>query len=115
MRRVSQFPFEASCNQEETGCLEHGLGDEAEAAVIARRQALVLEQPGWLRSTAQRRSLTPSRAAGLACGIEARPCPPTIGPGPPRSIRATSTAWTRCSGSVAPEPASQRPQGRAAG
>jgi hypothetical protein len=42
---LSQFPSKASCNQEETGGLEQELDDEAEA-VVAERQALVLQQPG---------------------------------------------------------------------
>jgi hypothetical protein len=45
MRRLSQFPGEASCNQEETGGLEQGLDDEA-LAVVTERQALVLQDPG---------------------------------------------------------------------
>jgi hypothetical protein len=44
-RRLSQFPGEASCNQEETGGLEQGLDDEA-LAVVAQRQASVLQDPG---------------------------------------------------------------------
>ena len=40
-RRFSEFPGEASCNQEETGGLEQRLHDEAEP-VVAQRQALVL-------------------------------------------------------------------------
>src|SRR4051794_22957490 len=44
-RRFSQLADEATCNQEETGGLEQGLDDEAEA-VVAQRQALVLQEPG---------------------------------------------------------------------
>lgn len=43
--RFSEFMGEASYNQEETGCLEQGLDDEAEA-IVAERQAPVLEDPG---------------------------------------------------------------------
>ena len=44
-RRLSQFPGEAACNQEETVGLERGLDDEA-LAVVSERQALVLQDPG---------------------------------------------------------------------
>src|SRR3954465_14344067 len=44
-RRFSEFLYEASCNQEETGGLEQGLDDEAEP-FVAQGEALVLQQPG---------------------------------------------------------------------
>ena len=44
-RRFSQFPSQASCNQEQAYGLEQALHDEA-LAVVAERQAFVLQQPG---------------------------------------------------------------------
>src|SRR4051812_50080752 len=78
-RRFSEFAGEASRNQEETGGLEQGLDDEPEA-VVAERQALVLQQPGV---AALDRPAPPAqpRAARPAAPVQARLRPPT--PAPP--------------------------------
>lgn len=44
-RRFSEFPCEASCNQEYASGIQQGLNDKAEP-VIAQREALVLQYPG---------------------------------------------------------------------
>ena len=82
-RRLSQFPGEASCNQEETGSLKQGL-DNVALAVIAQGQAFVLQEPSIAAfdrpaPLAQARAvrpaplvevrLGPERPAGLAVAL----------------------------------------------